>query len=73
MELLRKLDVMAKHTEYAKTGRKRGFYALFSYSKFLLFPISAKIRKNNLDLSNASLSLTKTWLATNFESAGKCS
>lgn len=43
MELLRKLDVMAKHTEYSKTGRKRGFYALFSYSKFLLF---SDLRKN---------------------------
>lgn len=51
--LLRKLDVMTKR-KYAKTGRKRGFYALFCYSKFLLFPMSAKIRKNNLDLSNAS-------------------
>ena len=51
--LLRKLDVMTKR-KYAKTGRKRGFYALFCYSKFLLFPMSAKIRKNNLDLSSAS-------------------
>lgn len=58
--LLRKLDVMTKR-KYAKTGRKRGFYALFCYSKFLLFPMSAKIRKNNLDLSNSSLSLTKSY------------
>ena len=62
--LLRKLDVMTKR-KYAKTGRKRGFYALFCYSKFLLFPMSAKIRKNNLDLSNASLSLTKTCMVGN--------
>lgn len=64
--LLRKLDVLTKR-KYAKieTGRKRGFYALFCYSKFLLFLMSAKIRKNNLDLSNAYLSLTKTCMVGN--------